>query len=142
MSQRTPSLRVLGIVAVAFGLATLGAGANVLFGDGSAHRGAVVPFVVWFNFLAGFAYVAAGVGMLRHERWGERTALGLAAATLIVFAAFGIHVARGGDYATSTIGALSLRAGFWIAAAWAARAAIRRRGRGGLDRNVTGGGLR
>lgn len=142
MTQRTLLLRILGVVAVAFGLVTLGAGANVLFGDGSTHRGAVVPFVVWFNFLAGFAYVAAGIGMLRRERWGERTALGLALATLVVFAAFGVHVARGGDYATSTIGALSLRAGFWIAAAWAARVAIRRRGSGGLDRNATSGGLR
>jgi hypothetical protein len=40
-----------------------------------AHRalrlaaGVAILFVVWFNFVAGFAYVAAGIGLWRHRPW-------------------------------------------------------------------------
>jgi hypothetical protein len=30
-----------------------------------AAAGNAVPFVLWFNFLAGFAYILAGLGLLR-----------------------------------------------------------------------------
>lgn len=121
--QRFSVLRVLGILAIGFGLLTIRAGASALFGAGAS--GPVVPFVLWFNFLAGFAYVAAGVGLVLRRRWGERVAVGLALATLAVFAVFGVHVAHGGAYATRTVGALTLRTGFWLAAALIARSAFR-----------------
>ena len=60
MPTRTRSLTVAAIIAIAFGLLTLVSGGRALFGG--ADMGAVVPFVLWFNFLAGFAYVAAGLG--------------------------------------------------------------------------------
>ncbi len=122
MKRVLPVIAIFGIV---FGLVTLKAGANALFGDGSSHDGPIVPFVVWFNFVAGFGYVAAGVGLLLKKRWGERFALALAVATLMVFAMFAAHVASGGQYATRTVGALTIRAGFWVAAAWIARATFR-----------------
>ncbi|MFP5405340.1 MAG: hypothetical protein ACLGHY_03010, partial [Gammaproteobacteria bacterium] len=86
------------VVAVVFGLMTIRAGGSVLFGSEEARRaaGAWVGFVVWFNFLAGFAYVAAGAGLWARRRWAALLAFLIAAGTLVTFAAFGIHVAAGG----------------------------------------------
>jgi len=53
-------------------------GGNVLFGSGAAAAGNYVPFVVWFNSLAGFAYIAAGVGLWRQRPWAFWLALALA----------------------------------------------------------------
>jgi hypothetical protein len=63
------TLRLAAVIAVLFGVATVASGGNVLFGGGAQTAGNYVPFIVWFNFLAGFFYVAAGVGLWRRERW-------------------------------------------------------------------------
>jgi prepilin-type processing-associated H-X9-DG protein len=120
----------MGVVAIVFGLVTLRAGSNVLFGDGSAESGPAVPFVVWFNFIAAIGYLVAGVGLILRKRWSELAAIALAMSTIIVFAAFGAHVAQGGAYAARTAFAMTLRAGFWIAAAWIARSSFRARSTG------------
>jgi hypothetical protein len=104
-----------------FGAATIVAGFQVLFGPEAdrAAPGRVVPFVLWFNFAAGFAYLLAAVGLVRSWRWVATLALGLAAATAFVFLAFGVHVLRGGAYEVRTVAALALRTVFWAAvAAW------------------------
>lgn len=124
--MRSRVVQGVGLFAIVFGLLTLKAGSSALFGDPSSQDGPIVPFVVWFNFLAGFAYVAAGVGLFLRKRWSERVALGLAVATLAVFAVFGAHVAHGGAYAARTAFAMTIRAGFWVAAAWIARSTFRR----------------
>lgn len=59
--------------------------------------GAVAPFVLWFNTAAGVFYVAIGVGLWAGRVWAFPLALGVLAVNLLVFAAFGLHVARGGD---------------------------------------------
>ena len=69
-ANRRPALLIAAIVAVLFGALTIFSGGRALFGGAEARAavGAAVPFVLWFNFLAGFAYVAAGVGLfLRHR---------------------------------------------------------------------------
>ncbi len=50
-------IRIVAVLAVIFGLATLKQGGAVLLGDADAVRsaGRYVPFVVWFNVLAAFA---------------------------------------------------------------------------------------
>ncbi len=103
------------IVAIVFGLATLESGGMVLFGPVEAQRsaGAVVPFVLWFNFLSGFVYIAAGVGLWRMARWGFQLAAGLAIALAVILALFGVHVAGGGAFEMRTLYALSLRLGIW-----------------------------
>ena len=107
-------------VAIAFGALSLVAGGRVLFG--AADAGDYVPFVLWFNFLAGFAYVAAGVGLGLGERWGARLALALAIATLVVIVDFGVHVLAGGPYEARTVAAMMFRAALWCGlAAWAYR---------------------
>jgi hypothetical protein len=108
-------MRFASVVAILFGVATIVSGGRVLFGDGAAAAGAYVPFVVWFNFLAGFAYVAAGVGLWQRRRWAAWLALGLAVATVGVFAAFALHISGGGAYETRTVAAMTLRSLVWIA---------------------------
>ena len=106
----------MALVAMAFGVLTIREGGATLFIDGPARAAAgnYVPFVLWFNFLAGFAYVVAGAGLWRLRRWAVRLAIAIAAATLIVFAAFGAHIASGGVWEQRTLIAMSLRSLVWI----------------------------
>lgn len=123
------------IVAVLFGLLTIQESGAVLFWSESARAaaGQYVPFVVWFNFLAGFAYVAAGSGLWFRRRWAAGLAFAIAAATLAVFVAFGVHVASGGGYELRTVIAMSLRSAVWIVIAPIAyRFVWQTRRRGGL----------
>jgi hypothetical protein len=108
---------VAAIVAGVFGGASVSAAGAVLFGPPSvrAGAGAVVPFVVWFNFVAGFAGVAAAVGFHRGRRWAMWLSLALALATGIVAAVFVGQIAAGVPFEWRTVVALSLRAAVWIA---------------------------
>ena len=112
--QRMTVIRGAGVVAVTFGAATIWSGGNVLFGNGAAAAGNYVPFVVWFNFLAGFFYVAAGAGLWLARRWAARLAAALALATFLAFAAFAVHIATGGAFEPRTVGAMTLRSFFWL----------------------------
>ena len=107
-------IRVAAIVAVVFGLATVRAGGSVLFGDGARDAGNVVRFVLWFNFLAGFAYVLAGIGLWLRRRWSVWLALAIAVGTVLVFGAFGVHVVVGGAFETRTAWAMTLRSVVWV----------------------------
>ena len=119
-------LQWLAAAALVFGLLTIVSGGRVLFGGAQARAeaGNIVPFVLWFNFAAGFVYVAAAVALLSGWRGAARLALILAVSTVLVFLAFLAHVGSGGAYEMRTVGALSIRALFWIVvAALALRAA-------------------
>lgn len=117
--QRKVARWLLGGLAVAFGLATLAEGGGVLFGSAQARAAAgnVVPFVLWFNFVAGFVYIAGGLATLRRRSVAIWIARALAAATLLVFAAFAVHVLTGGAHEPRTVVAMTLRSGFWLAQA-------------------------
>ena len=108
--------------AALFGVATVVSGGRVLFGPASAQEaaGAYVPFVVLFNFGAGFAYVLAAAGLALRGRWAAPLAAAIAAATVLVFAAFGVHVLTGGAFERRTVVAMAFRSVFWIALAAAA----------------------
>lgn len=113
---------VPGVVAVAlaFGLATIVSGGRVLFGGDAARlaAGNYLPFVVWFNFLAGFAYVAAAVGLMAKQLWAARLALVIAVATALVFLVFGLFVLAGTPFEPRTVGAMTLRIVLWAGIAW------------------------
>lgn len=115
MTGRPPILTIVALVAVVFGLLTIASGGRALFGG--ADMGAVVPFVLRFNFAAGFAYVLAGIGLWRGSNWARALSFGIAAATAAVFAVFLWHVGQGGAYESRTMVAMGLRLAVWIAIA-------------------------
>ena len=49
------------LIAIAFGIVTVIVGGKTLFGGAEvrAAAGNIAPFVLWFNFIAGFAYVTS-----------------------------------------------------------------------------------
>ena len=113
--QPPPRYWVMSLIAAAFGLLTIKSGAAALFGDETARSAAgnYVPFVLWFNFLAGFAYVIASVGLWNARSWSAWLAIAIAAATALVFVAFGVHIAGDGTYEMRTVMAMGLRTLVW-----------------------------
>ena len=124
MMKQGRLLRIAGGIATAFGLLTLASGGVTLLGG--LEMGAVVRFVLWFNTLAGLAYVGAGIGLWQGRPWAWPLSLAIFAATLLVFAAFGLHVARGGAFEVRTVFAMSLRSAVWGAIALASRQLLTR----------------
>lgn len=122
MPRTSLTLRIAGGVAIAFGVLTIFSGGRTLLG--SADMGAVVPFVLWFNTLAGLAYVVAGLGLWQGRPWAYPLSLAIFAATLLVFAAFGLHVAQGGAFEMRTVFAMALRSTVWGGIALVARQAL------------------
>lgn len=112
-------IRSASIVAILFGLLTIREGGDVLFWSETARRAAgnYVPFVLWFNFLSGFAYIVAGLGLWLRRHWVAGFTFGITAAILAVFVAFGFLIAGGGAYEMRTVVAMCLRSTVWIAIA-------------------------
>lgn len=115
--MKSRKLTTAAVIALVFGALTILSGGLALFGGAPAEAivGNAVPFVLWFNFLAGFAYVMAGVGLMTRRSWGLWLSGAILAATLVVLAVFSVHVLRGGAYEMRTVGAMILRAGVWMA---------------------------
>lgn len=126
-------IRAISLAAVGFGLLTIKEGGAMLFGGEAARvlAGNYVPFVLWFNFLAGFAYVIAGAGLWLLHRWAVWLAVVIAATTAMVFAAFGAHVYGGGAFEMRTVVAMSLRTLVWVSIAAIAWRGLRRMQPGG-----------
>lgn len=111
--KTTPlSLKIAIVVSLLFGLLTVFSGAMAL--SGNKEVGNAVPFVLWFNFLAGFAYVAASFGLAQKHSWACKLSIAIAVATALVFAAFGLHVMQGGAYEMRTVAAMVVRTGVWV----------------------------
>ncbi len=115
-SPRPKLASVAAAAAVLFGGLTLFSGGAVLFADGPARvaAGAYMPLVLWFNFLAGFAYILAGIGLYLWRGWAVTLSLAIAGATLAVFAIFGWHILDGGAYEVRTLAAMALRSAVWL----------------------------
>lgn len=127
--QRGFRIWAISLVGAGFGLLTIKEGGTVLFGGEAARAAAgnYVPFVVWFNFVAGFAYVVAAAGLWLQQRWAVWLAAAIAAATALTFAVFGMHVYAGGAYELRTVIAMSLRTLVWVAIMIVAARALPRR---------------
>ena len=115
-NSRTTGLWIAAGLAMVFGALTIFSGGQALFGPPAtqAAAGNAVPFVLWFNFLSGFVYMLAGVGIAMRKPWAGTVATALALAIVAVFALFGWHVLQGGAYEMRTAGAMTLRAVVWI----------------------------
>ena len=127
--QRGFWIWAISLVAVGFGLLTIKEGGMTLSGNEAARAAAgnYVPFVLWFNFVAGFAYVVAGFGLWLQQRWAVWLAVAIATATALTFAAFSVHVYSGEAYEQRTMIAMSLRTLIWVVIATVAVKALRRR---------------
>ncbi len=114
-SGRSTGMWIASTVAVIFGLLTIKSGGMVLFVDGPdrAAAGHYVPFVLWFNFLSGFIYILAGIGLWFQQRWAVWLAAAILTAILIVFALLSLHIFAGGMYELRTVIAMSLRSLVW-----------------------------
>jgi len=119
--------RLLAIFAMVFGVLTLISGGSVLFGPAGARvwAGSYVGFVVWFNFFAGAVYVLAAIGLWQGTRWAPRLSALIAIATAVVAIGFATAILRGTAFEMRTVGALTLRFGFWAAVALIATRAMR-----------------
>ncbi len=109
-------------IAFSFGALTIKSGGAVIFIDGPARvaAGNYLNFVVWFNFIAGFFYILAGLGFLLQKDWTAKLSIIIAVTTLLVFAAFGIHIFMDGAYEIRTVIAMTLRSVIWTSFATAA----------------------
>lgn len=118
-ATRPRRLVAAAIVAIVFGVATIASGGFAILGGTTARAtlGQIVPFIVWFNFLAGFAYVVAGIGLLKQARWSAWLSAAIAAMTLCAFLGLGVHILQGGAYEMRTAGAMTLRGLIWVAIA-------------------------
>lgn len=107
---------IAAAVALAFGALTIVSGGRALFGPSTARAAAgdAVPFVLWFNFLSGFAYMAIGFGISLRKAWADWAAIATAIAIVAVFALLGWHILQSNPYEMRTVGAMALRAGTWI----------------------------
>lgn len=114
--SRSIGLWIAAGLAMVFGALTIFAGGQALFGGPAAQAAAgnAVPFVLWFNFLSGFVYVLAGIGIALRKPWGGTLAIVLSVAIVTVFALFGLHILRGGTHEMRTVVAMTLRAAVWI----------------------------
>ena len=113
--DRSITIWLITIIAIMFGLLTIKSGGSVLFIDGPDRQAAgnYVPFVLWFNFLAGFVYIITGAGLWMKKQWAVWLSVFIAMATLVVFAIFGIVVLNGELYEVRTVAAMSLRTVVW-----------------------------
>ncbi|MFA5507857.1 MAG: hypothetical protein WC314_12755 [Vulcanimicrobiota bacterium] len=119
----------LSAFAILFGLVTIKQGGSVLFLEAARlAAGNIVPFVLWFNFIAGFFYVTAGVGIWSRRTWAAPLAAAIAALTVLVFLAFGLHIFTDGLYETRTVAAMTLRSCVWLGLAFFSRADSQNRG--------------
>lgn len=126
--RRGSGLRMAGAAAAVFGVMTVVSGGTVLCGGDQLSRlaGNVVSFVLWFNFLAGFAYVTTGIGLWFARGWARWMAIAILIGTAVVLCAFLVYVSQGGPHETRTLVALIFRTGFWaIVTSTALRAVIR-----------------
>ena len=124
---QTPFRKAIGAFAIVFGVGSLISGGGAIFG-GEATRalaGNVVPFVVWFNFLGGLAYIAAGAGIYAARGWAPPLSAAIAAASLVVFGLFGLKVWSGAAYEMRTVWAMSFRCAVWVGIAFVACRACR-----------------
>jgi len=122
-TKRPMMITVLAVIAVAFGALTLYSGGRNLFDAAViAEAGNTIGFVLWFNFLAGLAYIFAGVLLWKWKLCGVRLSAVIAGATLLVFLAMGIYVIQfDGLYNAKTVGAMVLRSSVWLLIAVLAR---------------------
>ena len=105
----------IGVFLIVFGLMTVVSGGKALFTDvGLQTRGNIVPLVLWFNFIAGFFYVIAGIHTYRLKNCVKKLSVLLAVTNVAVFIYLLSHIFQGQLYETRTLVAMSIRTSLWV----------------------------
>jgi len=104
--------RILAIIAMAFGVMTVVAGARVL---GGSDPGYVVfrPLLI-FNTVMGAAYIAAGIVMWRSIHRGKLVAASIAVLNLLMLGTVTYLYTSGSPVAIDSVRAMILRTGVWL----------------------------
>ncbi|MCF6237453.1 MAG: hypothetical protein L3J79_01335 [Candidatus Marinimicrobia bacterium] len=111
--------KLTAILAIVFGLITLRSGGMTLFIEETrAAAGDIVLFVLWSNFILGFAYIVAGAGIFLDKSWAKNLSLAIAGITLLTYAAFWIHITLGGSFIIKTVKVMAIRSFIWVAIAF------------------------
>ncbi|MBP6771708.1 MAG: hypothetical protein KA154_01850 [Gemmatimonadaceae bacterium] len=114
-SESTPPARArqfVAVVAILFGLASVGAGGSVLAGRDPGYL-VYRPLVV-FNTLMGVLYIGAGVLAWRRAHTDRMAAAGIAGVNLLVLAYIVFLYRSGGAAAIDSVRAMGLRTGVWL----------------------------
>ena len=106
----------VAVIVLVFGLLTIAAGGSVLFGPAevSSLAGQTVSFVLWFNFLAGFFYLAAGYGFWKGEDWAQGLAGLIALTSAAVFVMLLFYIVDGHAFEVRTPVAMGFRLCVWV----------------------------
>lgn len=106
---------VAAVIIIIFGTLTLFSGWKALFTDaGISTRGNIVPPVLWFNFIAGFFYLTAGVLTFYLNSLVKKIAFGLAISSFFVSLYLANYIYQGGSFEIKTVVAMTFRTCFWI----------------------------
>ncbi len=110
-----PKNFLIALLFVLFGVVTVTSGGKALFTEaGISARGNIVPLVLWFNFLAGFFYVLAGVLTFKRNTTVIKLSTLLALLNIFVLVYLFIHIYQGGLFENRTLYAMSFRTLFWV----------------------------
>ena len=108
---------LLSLFVIIFGIVTIAAGGAAIFFNDSFF-GHVIPWVVWFNFLSGFVYIAVGLYVWFDRRVAQKLSVFIFFGTSLVFVLIGIHIASGLAYEKRTIAAMAFRWVVWGIISW------------------------
>lgn len=119
--QKPTWVKILSLFAILFGLTTIVEGGRTLFTEtGIRAAGDIIPSVLWFNFIAGFFYVLAGIGIYKRKFCAKIISTAIALSSLVILVFLIVQITQGHPYEKRTLIAMQLRTYIWIAIALAA----------------------
>lgn len=106
---------LVSLLIMIFGTLTVISGWKSLFTESGVNsRGNIVPLVLWFNFIAGFFYVIAGISTFKLKSCVKKLSAVLAVLSSFVLLYLINHIYQGGLYENKTLVAMTFRTVFWI----------------------------
>lgn len=104
----------ISILAIVFGMITIKAGGSVLFSEAARDQaGNIIPFILWFNFIAGFFYILTGAGVMFYRRIAIYLAIAITVSSALFFIGLLITIQFGQPYEIRTVYAMLFRLSLW-----------------------------
>lgn len=104
-------LKIAAIALALFAAVTIFMSGSVIFDlfGIRAQEGHYVQFVVNANFVCGFLYLIAAIGLFRHRKWSNPLLVTTLGILLVAFLGLMWHIEAGGLYEMKTVKALGGR---------------------------------